>query len=231
MDRLGVRRPDDPRVELAEPRVRERAHGAQSLRDVRAVPPARGPRPLRVARPDRARVGHERAAQEARAPVVVVVGQVARRLAELGERCGGIRGGGAAGGGQARLAAAGRGPVWRQRRDGQVRARGARPRRQLGGLPPVAPAHRLGRGRPAGEAVADERHEGVGGGYAARAHQQRLVRRLPPEARADRERLGGQVDSRVGHVQAAGHANVPARARPFLDSRRPPDSKPARRGP
>ena len=43
-----------------------------------------------------------------------------------------------------------------RRRGGQVRAGGPRQGRQLGWIPPVAPAHRLRRGRPPGEALAHE---------------------------------------------------------------------------
>ena len=49
------------------------------------------------------------------------------------------------------------GPVRDGGRDRQARAGGARPRRQLGLLPPHAATHHLRRGRPPGEAVEDER--------------------------------------------------------------------------
>ncbi len=45
----------------------------------------------------------------------------------------------------------------------------------------------------------NDRDQGVGGGHAAGPHQQRLVRHLPPQARAHRVQLGGPLHPRLGH--------------------------------
>lgn len=47
--------------------------------------------------------------------------------------------------------------------------------------------------RGAGEALAHERDEGVGGAHHDGAHQQRLVCHLPPEAGADRQQQRGPL--------------------------------------
>eukprot|EP00961_Rhodomonas_salina_P153367 2064592-Rhodomonas_salina.1 len=49
-----------------------------------------------------------------------------------------------------------------------------------------------------------------------------VVRDVPPEARADHLQLGGQVDPRLGHVEARRRADLPPRAGSLLDPRRPP---------
>jgi len=54
------------------------------------------------------------------------------------------------------LSSTGGGPLWRQRRDRQIRPRGPRPRRQLGVVPPFPPSYCLRCGRPTGQAVAHE---------------------------------------------------------------------------
>ena len=54
------------------------------------------------------------------------------------------------------LSSTGGGPLWRQRRDRQIRPRGPRPRRQLGVLPPFPPSYCVRCGRPTGQAVAHE---------------------------------------------------------------------------
>ena len=46
--------------------------------------------------------------------------------------------------------------------------------------------------------------QGVGGGHAARARQQRVVRHVPRAPGHHRLQLRGQEHSRVGHVQAYG---------------------------
>ena len=123
VDRLRVRRPDHSDLELAVPQLHQRPDRPQPLRHVRLLPRQGGSRGVRVAGSNRAGLGHRRPSQEERR---------ARRGGSVQQ---------AHAQGDAR-----RRPVRRWRRGGQVRPRGSRQGRQLGGVPPVPSAHRLRRG-------------------------------------------------------------------------------------
>ena len=56
---------------------------------------------------------------------------------------------------------------------------------------PTLPLIVSGADDPPGEAVAHERHQGVGGGHASRPRQQRLLRHVPRQAGHYRVELGG----------------------------------------
>jgi len=171
VDPVSVRRPDHPSLELAGALVHVSAHWPQPLRHERHVPPEGGPYRERKSGPDGPSLGHERAPQEAaeRRQRARVARQSRRRRRH--EHAGGA--------------------VWDERCGGEVRAGGARPRRELGELPPHSPPACVRGGRPTGEALAHVRVQGVGGGHYEGAHEQRELRHVPPEERAHREQLGG----------------------------------------
>lgn len=119
--------------------------------------------------------------------------------------------------------------VRHRRRRGEARPRGPRSRRELGQFPPDAAAHRLGRRRPADQALAHERIQGVGGRHVPRPLQQRLQRAVPPAPGAGRVEQRGQEHPRLGHDEAHVPAHIPPRERALLDPHRPSDAQPLRR--
>ena len=93
---------------------------------------------------------------------------------------------------------------------------------ELGLVPSLAVPDCEWRGRQGGEAVADERQQGVGGGHHARSHQQRQLRAVPPQEGAHHQQQRGQDHPRVGHLQAEQPHHLPEGHRPLLDTRRSP---------
>ncbi|XP_066062619.1 coatomer subunit alpha [Chamaea fasciata] len=180
---------DHPRLELAVAHLRLRSDGTQPLRDVRPVPPRRGPGGVGQPGPDRQGVGHFRAEEEEPVPRRRGVGRSRHHR---------------------------RRPVRHHRRRRQTRAGGPRPGGELGRLPPLDAADRLRGRRSPGQDLEDERVQGLGGGHVPRSLQQRLLRRFPPAPGADPQQLGGQEHPGLGHVQEDGRADVPAGPRSLL---------------
>ncbi len=83
-------------------------------------------------------------------------------------------------------------------------------RRELGCIPRDDADPCVGRGRPAGQNVALQREQSVGGGRMSRALQQRLQRALPSQSRVDPQQLGGQEHSSLGHAEENLSAHVQA---------------------
>mmetsp|Transcript_1827 Transcript_1827/g.4942 ORF Transcript_1827/g.4942 Transcript_1827/m.4942 type:complete len:637 (-) Transcript_1827:490-2400(-) len=234
MDRLGVRRPDRPHLELAEPLVPRRPHGPQPLRHVGVLPPRRGPRALRVARPDGPRVGHLLAADPRVCAVVdehrprdadlehgaELDVQGRRRAVDPGHREAGARA--AAGVGQRGSV---RVPGWHR----EVRARGALEGRELGVLPSHPAAYRQWIRRSHDQAVAHVGYKVLGGRDVPGTSQQHLVRHVPPAPGHHRVQLGRQDHPLLGPPEAQLHPDLPPRQRPLLDPRRPPQNQPHRR--
>mmetsp|Transcript_5230 Transcript_5230/g.13005 ORF Transcript_5230/g.13005 Transcript_5230/m.13005 type:complete len:249 (-) Transcript_5230:2280-3026(-) len=77
----------------------------------------------------------------------------------------------------------------------------------------------------------DERLQGLGGGHPSRPFQQRVVRAVPPQKRADYFQFRGPNHPSLGCHEAHWDPHVPPRERPLLDHHRAQDLELDRCGP